>query len=103
VLSNLQAELAQLWLQKEASTAMSNNLQAGIRCRRRQGQNAAQLFFLRCLCSENSDHKFFQFPDNYNVTPPENSCSTSLFATVHNKLAGGGQGLLCFHHNTQPT
>jgi hypothetical protein len=60
-------------------------------CRRGRGQNAAQLLFLRCLCAEIAGSPA---PDNYNVMPPlpQNCCSTSWFATVYNKLAGGGGG-----------
>jgi hypothetical protein len=92
-----------LW-ELEISTAMYNNLQAGIGtapcCRTGQGQNAARLLFLRCLRPESSDYRF---PYNYNVMPPENCCSTPLFATVHNKLAGGHGGCVCLHQSTQPT
>jgi hypothetical protein len=52
-------------LQKGASSAMSNNLQAGMgtapSCRRGQGQNAAQLLFIRCLPLERSNCRFFLF------------------------------------------
>jgi hypothetical protein len=60
----------------------------GLSHRRVQRQNAAQLFFLRCLGSEISNHRFLLFP---RIPCPKNCCST-LFATVHNKCTRGGQG-----------
>jgi hypothetical protein len=90
--NNLQAELVQPQLQNRVSTAMPNNLQAGMgtasSCRRGQGQNAAQLFFLKCLHSESSDSRFLLFPITImSPLPPD---SNSLFATVYNKLSRGG-------------
>jgi hypothetical protein len=53
-----------LWRVEYISTAVSNKLQAEVwhSPSRRGGQDAAQLFFLRCLHSERSSHRFLLFP-----------------------------------------
>jgi hypothetical protein len=82
------------------------NLQAGVgtapSCRREREQNSAPLLYVRIrmftpwlqtatVYAESSNHRFLLFP----ITT--RSCywlryPTSLFAPVHNKLAGGGGG-----------
>jgi hypothetical protein len=85
-------------LQKGASTAMSNYLQAGIgtvpSCKRKRGQNAAQLLFLRFFCADSSDCRFPLFPITTPSYSPKNCSygSTCLFAAVYNKFTGGGGG-----------
>jgi hypothetical protein len=87
-----------LW-ELEMSTAMSNNLQAGMgtapRCRREQGclHHALQTGTVP-VHAESSYHRFPLFPITTMSCHPENCCCTSWFATIYNKLTGGGGGCL---------
>jgi hypothetical protein len=55
---------------------------------KRARQNAAQLLFLSCLCSERKITGFYC----YSVTPhPTSCCSTSLFTTGYRRLTEGGR------------
>jgi hypothetical protein len=44
------------------------------------------------LAAEGGEGKMLLSYNNDNVMLPENCCSTSWFATVYNKFAGGGGG-----------
>jgi hypothetical protein len=52
-----------LWRAEYISTAVLNKLQAEFATApaAEEGKNAAQLFFLRFLCSERSSHRFLLF------------------------------------------
>jgi hypothetical protein len=68
-----------------------------------QPQKTAQLLFLRCLCPESSHHRFPLFLNSYNVMPPENCYSTSLFALYVINSLEVDAAVVCLCQSTQLT
>jgi hypothetical protein len=96
---------SRLWRVECISTAVSNKLQAEVwhGPSQRSGQDVVPLFFLRCLCSEGSSHKFLLFARITMSPPPPRSAAPPCFAPIYNKLTGGGGAVVCLHPSAQPT
>jgi hypothetical protein len=94
-------------LQKGASTAMPNNLQAGMgtapRHRRGWGQNAAQLLFLRCLCPESSNHRFLLFLITTMSCLPRTAILLPCLPLYKINLLEVEEAVVCLHQSAQPT
>jgi hypothetical protein len=95
-----------LWRVEYISTAVSNKLQAEVwhSPSRRGGQDAAQLFFLRCLHSERSSHRFLLFPRITVSHPLSQELLFHLVLPLYiiNSLEVEG-AVVCLHPNAQTT
>jgi hypothetical protein len=82
-------------LQKGASIVMHNKLHAwvGTASAEEVGKMQYSSFFLRCLCSERSCHRFLLFPRiTMSCALPREMDSPPHVATVYNKLIRGAGG-----------